>query len=270
MTTSTWSTYFRDMWFSYIKGTSTPTSPPDLFPRFYSVTTDRTGIGGTEITTSIVSSTLSIASSGWSTISNTGTSLIISNASDINYGNALASLTVTNTGIWDSATSGNYYANVVTPFTTTAGQPVIIYAGQLALEFDITNFSTFFGTKILNWIKGTASGTPPASLWLDQIVGDPTAGGTGGSSVATTLRGGRYQLANTIWTAITASGSDRVIKNTASQALGNAAASTSWTFSGLYDASTSGNHYWRGASAFTSVSGTPLAIAANALELVAK
>ena len=258
------------MWLSYLLGTAAPTPPSNLYPRFYSAATDRTGSGGTDITSSIVSSPLAIASSGWTTISNTGTSLVISNASQLDYGDALASLSVISVGVWDASTSGNFYGESGSPFTTTAGQPVIIEAGQLTFKFDITNFSTYFGTKILNWIKGTGAGTPPASLWLDQFVGDPTAAGTGGSSVASTIRGGRFELPNTIWSAITASGTDRVISNTASQALGNSSASVDYTFSGLYDASTSGNHYWRSPSAFSSISGTPLTIAANALQLVAK
>jgi hypothetical protein len=270
MANSLFSTYFRDMWLSYITGIAAPTPPSNLYPRFYSATPSRAGTGGTDITSSIVTSPLAIASSGWSTISNTGTSLKIANAADINYGNALATLSTSNVGLWDASSGGNFYGYSENAYTAIAGQPVIIYAGQLNFEINLTNFSTFFGTKILNWIKGTGAGTPPASLWLDQFVGDPTAAGTGGSSVASTIRGGRFELPNTIWTAITASGNDRVISNTASQSLGNASASVSYTHSGLYDAATSGNHYWRATSSFASVASSPLTIIANALELRVK
>lgn len=103
-------------------------------------------------------------------------------------------------------------------------------------------------------------------LYLAFYSSDPGRAGTSGTDVTTSVRAaGRLLVPDSSWSAITANGNGRLVRNAAGLDLGNAAASISVTHAGLWTAASGGTFVLRTSGAFTTVSGQPYTIAINAL-----
>ena len=129
------------------------------------------------------------------------------------------------------------------------------------------DFSTFVRDAILNALfKNVAFPTPSATLYLAFYSSDPGRSGTGGTDITTSIvAAGRVAIASSAWSAIIANGNARRISNAAAIALGNAASSITNTHIGVWTAASGGNFVGKGTSPFTTTSGQPYTIAANAL-----
>lgn len=98
-----------------------------------------------------------------------------------------------------------------------------------------SELSNYLANEILDWIKGGAMPTAPAAVHVALFNGDPTAAGTGGTDVTTTIRtAGRVSVT---WGATTA----RAIENSAAVDFGVAAGGATVTHLAIYDAATAGN-----------------------------
>jgi hypothetical protein len=129
------STYFRDAQLAWIKGTTFPTPPANLYLAFYSSDPGRAGTSGTDITTSIVAAgRVAVASSAWAAITANGNARQISNTAGISLGNAVSSISATHIGVWDASSGGNFIGGASSPFTTVSGQPYTIAANALVIE----------------------------------------------------------------------------------------------------------------------------------------
>jgi hypothetical protein len=118
--------------------------------------------------------------------------------------------------------------------------------------------SAYLGDKLLNWIKGTAFGTAPASAYAALWNGDPDAGGT---EVTGTVNLTRQAVT---WGSV----SSRALTNTAEVNFGTANAGATVTFVTLEDAASASNRLSKKAIASAGVtSGEKVAIAAGALVL---
>lgn len=100
--------------------------------------------------------------------------------------------------------------------------------------------STYLKTSQANWIKGTAYPTAPTTLYVSLHNGDPLL--TGANEITATVSTGRVALtASSSLSAIATSGTTRRRLINVDVSYGNATASGSATYWGLWDAATSGN-----------------------------
>lgn len=118
-------------------------------------------------------------------------------------------------------------------------------------------FSNYLEAKAANWLKGTAFGTAPTTIYVELRNGNPTDTGSGGT--ATT---GVNRAAVTL-----AAASGGATSNSAEVDFGTASASGTADYFGIWDASTAGNLLCYGAlTASKSINnGDPVTIAASAL-----
>lgn len=94
----------------------------------------------------------------------------------------------------------------------------------------MSDMSSYLGDKLLNWIKGTAFGTAPTTVYAALYNGDPDSGGT---EVTGTVGLTRQAVS---WGAV----SSRSVSSNADITFGTASGSATATFVVLYDSSTSG------------------------------
>ncbi len=99
-------------------------------------------------------------------------------------------------------------------------------------------FSSYLEQKILNWIKSTAFGTAPASVYIALFSTDPTNAGSGTEVTATVRVAGR--LAASFGT-VSTSGSGASMSNSAIVDFGVSAGAVTITHFALYDAASAGN-----------------------------
>lgn len=126
--------------------------------------------------------------------------------------------------------------------------------------------STYLEDKMLNWMKGTAFGTAPTTVYVALFTTAPADDGTGGTEVST----GSYARV-----AITTSSGWSAISGTAPRQISNSGVVTfptptgSWgtiVAIGIYDASTAGNLlYWNTITSQAIATGVVASLAAGAL-----
>lgn len=98
-----------------------------------------------------------------------------------------------------------------------------------------SELSNYLANEFLDWVKGNAIDSPPASVYVALFDGDPTASGSGGTEVTTTIRvAGRVAVT---WGAI----ASRQIANSADVDFGTSAGNANVTHAALFDASSGGN-----------------------------
>lgn len=98
-----------------------------------------------------------------------------------------------------------------------------------------SELSNYLANEILDWFKGNAIVSAPGTVYVALFNGDPTATGSGGTEVTTTIRpAGRVGVT---WGSITS----RAISNSAEIDFGAADAGASVTHAALFDASSVGN-----------------------------
>jgi hypothetical protein len=123
----------------------------------------------------------------------------------------------------------------------------------------MSDMSVYAGNALLNWIKGTAMPTAPATIYCALFNGDPDAGGTEVTGTINLTRQG------VTWSAIAA----RTIQNSAEVNFGFANAGGTVSYVVLYDAASAGNQISKKAiSAVTIASAEKVAVAAGGLQLV--
>ena len=125
-------------------------------------------------------------------------------------------------------------------------------------------FSNYLQNAVLNYLKGTAMPTAPASVFVALFNGDPTDAGTGGTEVTTTIRTAGRVAAT--FGAITGNTS---MTNSAIVDFGAAAAGATVTHFALFTAASGGSMLASDAlSASQTVAATnPVTFAANALSV---
>jgi hypothetical protein len=126
--------------------------------------------------------------------------------------------------------------------------------------------STYLEDKMLNWMKGSAFGSAPATVYVALFTTAPADDGTGGTEVST----GSYARV-----AITTSSGWSAISGTIPRQISNSGVITfptptgdwgSITAAGIYDASTAGNLlYWMSITAQTINTGVVASYAIGAL-----
>jgi hypothetical protein len=129
--------------------------------------------------------------------------------------------------------------------------------------------SAYLEDKMLNWLKGTAFGTAPTTVYVALLTTNPTADdGTGAVEVS----GGSYArvaiTTSTGWSSISGSGtSPHQISNAATITFPTPTANWGAVIGiAIYDASTAGNLlYWNSITSQTINSGVVASIAASAL-----
>lgn len=128
--------------------------------------------------------------------------------------------------------------------------------------------STYLEDKMLNWMKGTAFGTAPTTVYVALFTTAPADDGTGGTEVST----GSYARV-----AITTSSGWSAISGTSPRQISNSGIITfptptaSWgtiVAIGIYDASTAGNLlYWNTITSQAIATGVVASFAASTLVL---
>jgi hypothetical protein len=122
----------------------------------------------------------------------------------------------------------------------------------------MSDMSGYLGDKLLNWMKGTAFGTAPVSVFAALYNGDPDAAGT---ELTGTINLTRQAVT---WGAV----ATRALANSAEVNFGTANAGGSATYVVLYDAATAGNELSKKLISTASItSGEKVAIAIGALTL---
>jgi len=98
-----------------------------------------------------------------------------------------------------------------------------------------SELSNYLANNILEWFRSTTMPADPANIYVALFNGDPTAAGSGGTEVTTTIRvAGRLAVT---WGAV----ASRQIANSAAIYFGTAAGGATVTHAALYDAASSGN-----------------------------
>lgn len=98
-----------------------------------------------------------------------------------------------------------------------------------------SELSNYLANEFLDWVKGVAIDSPPAAVYVALFDGDPTAAGSGGTEVTTTIRvAGRLAVT---WGAI----SSRQIANSADIDFGTSAGNANVTHAAIFDAASGGN-----------------------------
>ena len=98
-----------------------------------------------------------------------------------------------------------------------------------------SELSNYLANAILGWFGGDDMPTAPATVYVALFNGDPTAAGSGGTEVTTTIRaGGRVAVD---WGAV----ASRARANDAQIDFGTAAGAATVTHAAIFDASTAGN-----------------------------
>lgn len=163
------STYLKNADANWIKGTAYIASPTNLYVSLHNGETGL--IGSNEITTTVATARVAVTALGAiETSGNTRRRLI---ASDVSFGNAIASGSATHWGLWDTSVGGNFLGGAQlldtlgNPFilTITSGQQIFIGANSLIISYTIGVFSNYFIDKKLSWFSGTAFGTQPSGIW---------------------------------------------------------------------------------------------------------
>lgn len=95
----------------------------------------------------------------------------------------------------------------------------------------MSDTSAYVGDKLLNWIKGTAFGTAPATVYATLHSADPA--GTSASEITGTLALTRQAIT---WSAVAA----RAMNNSADITFGTSSGSASVTYVAVYDSVTAG------------------------------
>lgn len=124
----------------------------------------------------------------------------------------------------------------------------------------LTNYTE---NAIMNWFRGTAMPTAPATVWVALFNGDPGEAGSGGTEVTTTIRvAGRVAVP---FAAI----SGGAIANSGIVDFGSAAGAATVNNFGLFDAATAGNLLCKGAltTARSVAIGNSVTFATGALSL---
>lgn len=122
----------------------------------------------------------------------------------------------------------------------------------------MSDMSAYLGDKLLNWLKGTAFGTAPSSVYTALWNGDPDAAGT---EVTGTVGLTRQVVS---WGTV----ASRSLANNAEVNYGTASGSATVTYVSLEDAASASNRLSKKAITSTSiVSGEKVAIASGALTL---
>jgi len=104
-------------------------------------------------------------------------------------------------------------------------------------------FSTYLRDALLNWYKGGAFPTAPATLYFSAHTADPTRTGTVAEVTITIRPAGRPALAATNWDAIATVAGARETKTTAIIDFGNSAGTVSGdvNYAAIWDADVGGN-----------------------------
>lgn len=125
------SKYMGNLICLWLAGTDMPTAPANVYVALFN---GDPKVSGTEVTATIRPA--GRVAVGWDSIS-AGTDNTITNASDVDFGNADADATVSHAGLCDAASSGNVLCSkAVTggPLSITAGAAVKFVAGDLVFQ----------------------------------------------------------------------------------------------------------------------------------------
>jgi len=122
----------------------------------------------------------------------------------------------------------------------------------------MSDSSVYVGDKLLNWIKGTAMGTAPTTVYASLWNGDPDAAGT---EVTQSISLTRQPIT---FGSVTA----RAMSNSGALAFDNSSGSGSVTYVALYDSATAGNQICKKAISTVSITnGLAVQIASGNLTL---
>lgn len=98
-----------------------------------------------------------------------------------------------------------------------------------------SELSNYLANAVLNWLDGDAMPSAPSDVYVALFNGDPTATGSGGTEVTTTIRAaGRLAVT---WGAV----SSRETSNSADIDFGTADGAATVTHAAIFDAASSGN-----------------------------
>ena len=131
------STYVQSARLNWVKGTTYPTAPANLYIALFTVAPTNAGTGGTEVSGGSYAR-VAIASAGWSAISG-GSPSTISNSGAASFVTATANWgTVVAFALYDAATAGNMIvtAALTTNQTINTGATASFAAGSLVLNED--------------------------------------------------------------------------------------------------------------------------------------
>lgn len=129
------SIYFADVTLNWLKGTSAPTAPTNVYVGLFTLLiADGTG---TEVTTTIrTAGRVAIAS--WAALVTDGTGRLLKNSALVDFGNSVGSVTgLYIIGLWDASTSGNLLTfGTFAPRNVIATEPV--YFGSEFIKIKVS------------------------------------------------------------------------------------------------------------------------------------
>ena len=234
------STYLKTKDSLWIKGTNYPTAPiagSGLKISLHSA--DPVFTGASEIAFT------RIAPTTYGTVVTLGLSRQFSINQALLFVNSPITGSATYWGSWDAVTGGNFLgggqfldsSGIPTPIAITAANDVTISSGAICFAYQRNVFSDYFIDAKLNWLKGTAFPTAPASVRASL--------GTGLQSDGTGTNSGLARQPVS-WGADTTITNYIRVANSAQVNFGTLASALTLDSVGFHDALTAGNLLWVG------------------------
>lgn len=237
------SNYLEETILLWISGTNFPSAPTTLYFSVHSA--DPSDTGASEVTATYFSGRASYTSSNFTTPETIASDRQIKNSAIINFGNSIASGSISWIGIWDAATSGNFLCSfqlvdadsIADPLSFADGDPVTLSANTLTINLSVSTFSIYFVNAIFGWLKGTAMPVAPTIYagWYTALI--PSNVGT---EVTSSIRvAGRVSVS---FGTVSDEGTSKLLTNNAIADFGNSNSPVNGvSILGLLDASTAGN-----------------------------
>ncbi|WAJ26834.1 phage tail fiber protein [Antarcticirhabdus aurantiaca] len=227
---SAFSNYMEQAICNWLRGTAMPAAPAALYVGLFNGSPTDTGSGGSEVTTQIRAAGRMAAAFAAPANSE------IRNSAVVNFGSAASGTTISHFGVFDAASGGNLLMHgALTDGAMTVGAQTGVSFAANILVLGVSGFSDFLKAAILNWMRGTAMPSPPASIYVGLFNGNPTDAGSAGTEVTTQIR-----AAGRVLGAFSAP-TDGVIRNTAAVDFGKAANASPLSHFGIFDAASAGN-----------------------------
>jgi len=237
------SNYLEEIILLWISGTNFPSALSNLYFSVHSA--DPSDTGASEVTATYFSGRASYTSSNFTAPETVDTDRQIKNSAVINFGDSIASGSISWIGIWDAATSGNFLCsfqlvdadNIADPLSFAEGDPVSLSANTLTINLSVSTFSVYFVDAIFGWFKGTTMPVAPTVYagWYTALVTSNV-----GTEVTTSIRvAGRVAVS---FGSVTDEGTSKLLTNDAIADFGNSNSPVSGvSILGLLDAATAGN-----------------------------
>lgn len=124
------STYAANAYLNWLRGTTMPSAPSDLYISLHNGDPGNDGTSGTDVTTQVRAAGRVAATFG------APANKRIENSDPVEFGQSENAVNITHFGVWDAATDGNFLGgrSLQAARSVAQGDPVAFLTGDLAVD----------------------------------------------------------------------------------------------------------------------------------------